>query len=693
MEKHKEKKKKDKKADKSNAVEQTKDIEADARDVNKDNTLEEVKVASKKHEKKKNRCFKIEDDQTVINGRDSDGQESRTDVEKDEEEAELDLRKDDKKEKKEKKKKNKRNSEKEDEISSSSGLLHKGLDGMNDNGEKIGDKGRDKVKKRGKNKSNEVDELCTDLQVDRKKKRKKDRSAKVGNCAESFETGATDEVTDRRKRAGNVKKMEPARNANHEVGTTIVKDVKKWNRKEDKYNEVSTSSLAAGINGLGNGKHVIADDKEPGCDEARKGSNGDKREKRKRTKDGAGFEIAENDKRKRVKQALSTEDTETADDGADGRPSTTLRSDKKIKRKKEKRDGEDGSLNFLSEGVFKNEMNAGSAEHKENEETSNMMGEKHSADSKASRSKEKNRKVRFSGKVEVFPPANDTEHEEDGKMQLVQGKRFTPEEDKKIKAAIEKYVEKYHLGKDGVHMILNYRSYRQVRNCWQEIGTCIPYRPRKSICYRAHVILEQSEERKWDPEDYERIRSFQQKHGSKWKELAEQLGKHRVHVKDAWRRIKPPNLRKGFWSQDEYQTLFNLVNVDLRMKAFQEKKSKHGMLRDNISWEAISEKLATRSTPTICVKWYQQLSSSLVKKGIWSDADDYRLLAALQNMEACCVEDVDWDNLLEHRSGEVCRKRWNQMIRHIGGHRERPFIEQLQVLSGRYCVDMLEYRK
>ena len=26
-------------------------------------------------------------------------------------------------------------------------------------------------------------------------------------------------------------------------------------------------------------------------------------------------------------------------------------------------------------------------------------------------------------------------------------------------------------------------------------------------------------------------------------------------------------------------------------------------LRDNISWEAISEKLATRSTPNICVKW------------------------------------------------------------------------------------------
>ncbi|XP_038972804.1 RNA polymerase I termination factor isoform X2 [Phoenix dactylifera] len=646
MEKHKEKKKKDKKADKSNCVEQTEGIEEDARDVNKDNALGEVKVASKKRGKKKNRCFKNEDGHTFIHERGSDGQESRTDVEKDEEEVELDLRKD---HKKEKNKKNKRNSEKEDGISSSSDFLHKGLDGMNDNDGKIGDKGTDKGQKRGENKKKEADEVCTDVQVNRKKKRKKDRSAKVGNFSESFETDATDEVTDdRQKRAGNVKKIEPARNANHEVGITMVEDVKKGNRKEDNYNEVSTSSLAAGINGSNNGKHAIADDKEPTCDEACKGSNGDKRKKRKRTKDGTGFEMAENDKRKRVKQALSAEDTKTADDGADGRPSTTLRSDKKIKRKKEKRDGENISLNLFSEGVSKNEMNAGFAEDKENEETSNMMGERRAGDSKASRSKEKNRRVRFSGTVEVFPPGNDTEHEEDGKMQLVQGKRFTPEEDKIIKAAVENYVEKYHLGKDGVHMILNYRSYRQVRNCWQEIGSCIPYRPRKSICYRAHVLLERSEERKWDPEDYQIIRRFHQKHGSKWKELAEQLGKHRIHVKDAWRRIKPPNLRKGCWSQDEYQTLFNLVNTDLRMKAFQEKKSMHGMLRDNISWEAISEKLATRSTPTVCEKWYNQLTSSLVKKGIWSDVDDYRLLDALQDADACCVEDVDWDNLLEH---------------------------------------------
>lgn len=36
----------------------------------------------------------------------------------------------------------------------------------------------------------------------------------------------------------------------------------------------------------------------------------------------------------------------------------------------------------------------------------------------------------------------------------------------------------------------------------------------------------------------------------------------------------------GPWTQDEYQTLFDLVNMDLRMKAFEEKKTKHGMVRE-----------------------------------------------------------------------------------------------------------------
>uniref|UniRef100_F6GU30 Myb-like domain-containing protein n=1 Tax=Vitis vinifera TaxID=29760 RepID=F6GU30_VITVI len=71
------------------------------------------------------------------------------------------------------------------------------------------------------------------------------------------------------------------------------------------------------------------------------------------------------------------------------------------------------------------------------------------------------------------------------------------------------------------------------------------------------------------------------------------------------------------------------------------------MLRDNISWEAISDKLRTRISSGCCLKW----------------------------------------------SGELCRKRWNQMIRHIGHYKNKSFAEQVELLSQRYCPDLLEARE
>uniref|UniRef100_K3Y252 Myb-like domain-containing protein n=1 Tax=Setaria italica TaxID=4555 RepID=K3Y252_SETIT len=161
------------------------------------------------------------------------------------------------------------------------------------------------------------------------------------------------------------------------------------------------------------------------------------------------------------------------------------------------------------------------------------------------------------------------------------------------------------------------------------------------------------------------------------------------YISDFIRRDNFTKCHYGTWTQDEYQNLFDLVNLDLRVKAHQKIATTHRQLRDNISWEAISEKLTTRNNKDCCLKWYQQLASPLVKEGIWADIDDY----LLQKGDAVCFEDVDWERLLDHRSGELCRQRWNQMVRMIGSHREKPFIEHVEVLARRYCPEMLDYRK
>uniref|UniRef100_M1B8D4 DNA binding protein n=1 Tax=Solanum tuberosum TaxID=4113 RepID=M1B8D4_SOLTU len=169
------------------------------------------------------------------------------------------------------------------------------------------------------------------------------------------------------------------------------------------------------------------------------------------------------------------------------------------------------------------------------------------------------KRVRFSGQVQIFPSLNDPSDEkhEIEEENLLRGKRFS---------------------KGG---------------------------PSTAVYSRAQILFRRSESRKWTEEEYEMVRKFQKEHGNNWKVLADELGKHRWHVKDTWRRLKLPNQNKGQWTQEEYQNLFDLVSTDLRLKLSEEKKSKHEMLQDNIAWGVISENLSTRTAANCCLKWYQ----------------------------------------------------------------------------------------
>ncbi|KDP39737.1 hypothetical protein JCGZ_02757 [Jatropha curcas] len=302
--------------------------------------------------------------------------------------------------------------------------------------------------------------------------------------------------------------------------------------------------------------------------------------------------------------------------------------------------------------------------------------------------------VSLSENMEAFPSSDGPSDQETQKDELVRGKRFSPEEDEMVKVAVLNYIDSHGLGEEGLKMVLHCKKYPQVKNCWKEIGAALSWRPQLSVYYRAHILFQRDKKRKWTPEEVELVQKFHEKYGSDWKTLAEILGKHRFHVKDTWRRIKLKNRTEGKWSQEEYQKLFDLVNKDLRLKALEEaRKSKHGMLRDNICWTAISDQLGTRTAPTCCLKWYNHLTSPMVAQGEWLDVDDYSLVIELYDLGACCMEDVDWDSLLEHRSGDLCRKRWSQMVKHIGEHGNKSFADQVEVLSKRYCADILEARE
>ncbi|XP_031122251.1 cyclin-D-binding Myb-like transcription factor 1 [Ipomoea triloba] len=371
----------------------------------------------------------------------------------------------------------------------------------------------------------------------------------------------------------------------------------------------------------------------------------------------------------------------------------------KVKRKKKKNKKKKGEVDqdvaiglACTDGIADFSVNDTQASGVGNDNNSRNQVKDSSKDPKLKNSK---KKVRFSDELEVFPESNVPEsgNDENEEVELIRGKRFSKIEDEKIKEAVYKYIEVHNLGEEGLDMVLNSRSHPEVKNCWKEIGAAIPNRPHVAVYYRAQIIFRRAENPKWTEEEKALVLQHVKLHGNEWKSLAEELGRHRFHVKDTWRRIKLPKMKAGHWSQDEYQNLFDLVNTDLQVRITEEKKSKHGMLRDNICWTAISDKLSTRNGPNCCLKWYKQLTSPMVAEGIWSDSDDYRLIGALYNLDETCIENVDWDNLVEHRSGEICLKRWRQMVLHIGNHGNKPFSEQVEVLAKRYCPSLIEARE
>ncbi|KFK33038.1 hypothetical protein AALP_AA6G322500 [Arabis alpina] len=514
-------------------------------------------------------------------------------------------------------------------------------------GEKLGD---DSVVKKKR-----VDSEAEDCVKESKKKKNKEKRA-------DFDSEAKDSV-------------EKSKKENEEVRVdSEVDDVGKTESGGDVNNDDVERKL---------GKRKL-DGTDLGDEENREKSNKEIKKKRKKMKPSVDPEVEETNK-DTTNDAVKEKNQDVGSGVEEKDLNNSVKDGEKKKRKKKKKLSEDAEAGENNDDGAKDVKKKRKKKSKSDEDVTTPSSSK------------SNKKVKFSDQVEVFPSEDkDSEEEEeeddDDEVKLVRGKRFTKEEDALVKKAVLDYIDNHALGDEGLEMVMNCKSYPQIKGCWKEIESALPWRARSSVYYRAHNLFEEGSKGVWTKEDLELVKEFQAKHGNDWRTLGDAMGKHRIHVKDAWRRIRL-NMNKGHWSREEYQALFDLVNTDIKMKAFKEKHSKHGMLRDNIPWMAISDKLGTRGHVHCCEKWYNQLTSPMVKQGIWANVDDYRLLDELTNLDAACIDDVEWDNLLENRDGYACRKRWNQMVLHIGSQESKTFAEQVEILSQRYCPDLAEDRE
>lgn len=55
-------------------------------------------------------------------------------------------------------------------------------------------------------------------------------------------------------------------------------------------------------------------------------------------------------------------------------------------------------------------------------------------------------------------------------------------------------------------------------------------------------------------------------------------------------------------------------------------------------------------------------------------------------LDACYVEEVGGDNLIEHRSGNTCWNHWKQMVLHNGEYVINSFAKYLEVPAKYYLT-------
>ncbi|KAG6554057.1 hypothetical protein Mapa_003972 [Marchantia paleacea] len=265
---------------------------------------------------------------------------------------------------------------------------------------------------------------------------------------------------------------------------------------------------------------------------------------------------------------------------------------------------------------------------------------------------------------------------------------FSEEEDEKIRNAVYAWIRMKNLDKDvGVRMLFSTKSHPEARGAWLDIARCLPERSVKLIYTRAERLLGGHKRGKWSEEELQQLRELREKYGNDWKTIAQYSERSGQLMKDKWRYLRLET-KKGKWTDSEYNLLCAYVRWSLRIKEkIGRKKNDRRILRDDINWEIISEKLLRPSAACANV-WYARLASPLVNEGRWANGDDRRLLQSLLQLGASSEEAVDWDRLLNDRDGVTCETRWNEMKRLLW-ERYAPFEDKLEQSIRRFAPDLI----
>ncbi|CAG8523240.1 3013_t:CDS:10 [Diversispora eburnea] len=256
--------------------------------------------------------------------------------------------------------------------------------------------------------------------------------------------------------------------------------------------------------------------------------------------------------------------------------------------------------------------------------------------------------------------------------------KFTAEEDRKVKQALNDYKTLHNLDDDGIRDLIYGRNNTEHKKFWTSIATQIGTRPIRTLAL--HV------QRKyhpfnytgtWSPEEDEELNRLVSIYHHDWTTIGYQMDRTGQQCRDRWRDyVEYQNEKQlGKWSNEEEEKLTNII-VDL---------TKENNADITTDW----------GIPRYSLRLKYELKNGIIAK--WSDSDSYTLVNKLLKCGALEELEVNWEELISNENWgpwtpEVLKDCWRRLKYTVKDFSAKSFRDVAVEILDRYNETTKTYK-
>jgi hypothetical protein len=292
------------------------------------------------------------------------------------------------------------------------------------------------------------------------------------------------------------------------------------------------------------------------------------------------------------------------------------------------------------------------------------------------------------------------------KRQIKKGP-WTDREVYKLKKLLCKYAYKHQMTTEDLARLCSDTTPTEFKNVWTQLATFFPERSVQSIhnvCKRA--FNPNNYRGAWTLAEEQQLIRYVEQHGNKWKEIGDLLNRTALNVKDKWKQMggsNHKNRRFGTWGIDEMIELFKFIQETLKirllpkqsetikteeqlMQRTQASVQKYMELLKNleINWNALAERLLTRTAVDCRLKWSNVLYFKMTGGNHFTEEEDIQLIQDIKTQKPSTENEIDFKSIQNSKTSQQNRSRWRLLSKNVSGRLRLTLPEIFEKLDRLY---------